>query len=166
LYQLYNDYFTKLTFNLTCDAVRQNATSLINGTNMRFGFQDVFTIADPTDGCYLNVSNNWNQTSLILNGICVNNNAKTRTLTNYTLLNNTWYEGTVYIHNISNMVRFYLYNDVGTLLWSDNVSTNIPNLTSRVTSHALVVWRNGNSTARTQGTFDYMSVGINRTVAR
>jgi hypothetical protein len=169
-YQLYNDYFTILTFNLTCNAVVQNVSNLshpINGTNMRFGFQDIFTVADPTDGCYLNVTNKWNLTSLQINGVCKNNNVATRTLTNYTLLNKTWYTGMVYVHNVSNLVKFYIYNGAGdTLVWSDNVTTNIPNLSTRVTSHALVVWRNGNSSARVQGQFDYMGVGINRSVTR
>jgi hypothetical protein len=164
-YKLDNDYFTLLSLNVSVNAVQQNSSAVINGTQMRFGFMDVFTIAGFVDGCIINVTQQ-NLSYLTVYGVCQNNSLGSRTVSNYSLFNNTFYSLAVYVHNKSNLVKFYVFAENDSLLWSDNVSSRIPIASGRATSHAWVVWRNGNSSVRVQAVGDFMSVGINRSVVR
>lgn len=162
-----DDYFTILSFNATFSSVYWNSSEAnINGTNIRFGFQDVYTIVQPTDGCYINITQQ-NISRLTLTGMCINNSIVNKTTTNYSFIQNmSEYTVMIYVHNKSSLVRFYLYNEDDTLLWNDIVTSRIPIASGRSTGHGLVVFRNNNSTARIQGVFDYMSIGINRTIVR
>jgi len=164
-YVLDNDYFTTLSVNISVNAVQQNASAPINGSQGKFGFIDIFTVADPVDGCFFNFSQN-NLSYRYVYGVCKNNSIASRTVTNYTLLNNTFYTFMVYVHNKSNLVKFYVFNESDVLEWSDNVSSRISIVPARATSSGVNFWRSGNSSARVQATLDFISVGVNRTVNR
>jgi len=126
----------------------------------RFGFLDTTTSSQPTDGCYFEITN----TSF--SGRCRNNSGPSITNPAYTIVNNTWYKGTIAIESTSR-VNFSLYDSSNVLIWSGNVSANIPIDTGRETGFGIL------STESSTGItgiglidFDYMSLKIKRRLNR
>lgn len=151
--------------NLTANF--ENSSQIINMTQIRFGFMDVFTTATITDGVYLNITQNSTRT-FIVNGRTRKTNAQGNTSTNFMLQNNTWYTAMIYMSG-SNNVSFYIYNETQSLIWSDYIDKYIPNATGQETSHALIVFKSGNASitqAQILMYVDYMSVGINKSIIR
>lgn len=167
-YLLGPNYVTVGSFKVGRTGVFFNSSNLTaNDTYVRFGFMDVFTVGAVTDGVFFNISHN--ETNLTDNiyarGVARNNSIENLTATRYTLLNNTWYTYMIYI-NSNTLATFSIYNESQNLVWNDTVTSRIPTTTGRETSHGLVAWREGNTTAKTLAVVDYISVGINASIIR
>jgi hypothetical protein len=156
-YLLDTGYTTKASFRPITNPAGTNQTRI------KFGFMDVFTVAPPIDGAYINITQN----GTIFNGRgeSRSNNAQSYTPTYFNLTNGTWYTAIVYIENTTT-ARFEIWNET-TQLWTDKVYTNIPQGVGRATSNAFIALNLGNNTiARQLAHIDYLAVGINRTLIR
>jgi hypothetical protein len=156
-YRLDQGYYTSLV------VMPNNKT--INYTEIRFGFQDVFTSGAVTDGVFINISQvssgTWN-----MFGIARNNSVQTKTTTNYSSTgNSTWYAMDIYIYSPTN-ATFRIFSESGTLLWTDSVATNIPTTAGRETSHGIVAYAVGGTTAQILALYDVVTIGINKTITR
>jgi len=79
---------------------------------------------------------------------------------------NTWYRCRLEVNSNATQVDFYVYNDSGTQLGSQSITTNIPTTTGGETG-AGVIATNSGTTATLLAYFDYMAVGIiNRNLTR
>ena len=91
-----------------------------NLTTARIGFHDANNNANYVDAAIIYVNGN------TLDGRTSSNNVGSTTGNNYTIAANTWYRGMVKIADGVNRVDFKLWAENGTLLWSNNLTTNVP----------------------------------------
>lgn len=166
-YLLGANYVSIGSFKVSTTGTWFNSSNLTaNDTNVRFGFMDVFTVGAVTDGVFFNISHNLtNRTQLIIRGVARNNSVQATTPSSFAILNNTWFTYMIYI-NSPTLATFSVYNESQSLVWNDTVTSRIPTKTGFETSHGLVAWRQGNTTARVLVTVDYISVGINASIIR
>jgi hypothetical protein len=116
-----------------------NITTLTNGT-FRLGFHDATTSSDAVDGAYLEVASTGVGT-----GKTASNSTRSTTATTYTLSTATWYRLLIVLDSAATRVDFYLYNDAGTQLWTNNLTTNIPSASGRETGAAVIGTNSGTS---------------------
>lgn len=128
-------------------------------TTAKFGFQDVYTISAPVDGAWINMA------SKTLDGRTSSDSVSSTTGTSYTLVSNTWYRAKIVINSDATRVDYYLYNEAGTLLWTDYLTTNIPTATGRETGHGIFATDAG-TTAVELVYLDYMNLYIDRVLVR
>jgi hypothetical protein len=120
---------------------------------LRFGFHDSTTSADAVDGAYFEVPAG----SLNISGKTASNSTRSTTGTAYTLTVNTWYRARLVVNSNASQVDFYLYNDSGTQLWTNNLTTNIPTGAGRQTGAGLIATNSG-TTATLLAYWDWMAV--------
>jgi len=131
-------------------------------TTIRMGFLDATTYVDAVDGAYFELSPG----SLAIKGKTASNSIRSTTATSYTLTVSTWYRARLEVNSNATQVNFYVYDDSGTQLWTDSLTTNIPTALGRNTG-AGVIATNSGITATALVYFDYMAVGIiNRNLTR
>lgn len=148
----------------------ENATLIwkqLNGQDFyimqRFGFFDTQTHVEPTDGCWFNMqtNNNTGATGNTLKGVCANNGVNANTSTNYTYVNNTWYELSLEINSGSNNVTFRVYNETGSLLWNNSLGgTRVPTLVGRETGFGYMGIQNNTDAAVAFANIDYMDLKV------
>lgn len=109
------------------------------GTTIRAGFLDATAITPPLDGCYTYMD----PVTAKLTGRTMTNSASSTTPTDYQLVTNTWYMTRVRVNADASRVDFYLYDEAGTLLWTDYLTTNIPTATGRETGHGVLATNSG-----------------------
>jgi hypothetical protein len=112
---------------------------LTNGT-FRLGFHDATTSSDAVDGAYLEVASTGVGT-----GKTASKSTRSTTATTYTLSTATWYRLLIVLDSAAARVDFYLYNDAGTQLWTNNLTTNIPTASGRETGAAVIGTNSGTS---------------------
>lgn len=127
--------------------------SLLTNTVTRAGIHSTSTSADAADGVFFEISGG------NLYGKTVDSANIENTATNYAPSTGTWYRARFVISADGTDVSFYLYNDSGSLLWSDSVADNTP---TQAISGGVVV------TKSTPGAvdlmlLDYMAIGWPRT---
>lgn len=128
-------------------------------TNIHFGFKSNTLQGPPLNGLYTEIINT------TLRGIAYNNSVQSLTLTTYALSVLTWYHLKLFLNDNADLATFELYNEVGVLLWSDTISTNLPINVS--TGHVFVVYNTApGGTIRNMIYADYMNFAINRTLVR
>lgn len=133
-------------------------TTLVNLTNIKFGFTDVITGADAVDGVYFNITQlSTSNTTLQVALIGSSNSARVTNISGTTISNNTWYTAQIWINNTA-LATGVIYNEDGTELLRLTVST-VPNGASRQTSQSVLCWVNGGTTAVKLCDVDYLSVG-------
>jgi hypothetical protein len=93
--------------------------NLANAT-IRLGTNDSFSVADSVDGVYIEVLPGG-----IASGKSSNNSVQTVSASSFTLAANTWYHARISIPTATTGL-FQIFNEAGTLLWSDTVTGNIP----------------------------------------
>lgn len=133
------------------DVVFRTPASIPNASIIRIGFFSLTSAlnGDTSNGYYIYIysGNFW--------GMTATNGVRTLSSTTYgTLATNTWYHGRL-IHN-GNFITYQLYNQAGTLLWSENIFSNIPisfGLNFGIQAMADV----GNTTPQDLISLDYMS---------
>jgi hypothetical protein len=101
------------------------------------------------NGAYVDINS-----SGVLTGKTARSSAGASTGTTYTTATSTWYHLKIVVNGNATQIDYYLYNDNGTQLWHDSLSTDIPT----------VSLNNGVSASCTDATdhnivnMDYMSV--------
>lgn len=136
----------------------------LTGTTIRLGFLDTLTGSDQVDGAYIEMAQVGGVDGVIV-GKTASNSVRSTTGTNYTLVTNTWYRLKIAVNSDATRVDFYLYSEAGALLWTDNLTTNIPTAAGRETGHGIVATNSG-TTAVTLVDIDYVELYIRRTLVR
>jgi hypothetical protein len=131
------------------EAIFQVATT--SGTTIRLGFHDTTAVTDAVDGAYIEIS------GTTLSGKTASNSTRSTTGTNYTISTGSWYRARITVAPGAGSVSFAVYNDSGTLLWSDTLSTNIPTAAGRLTGLGIIATNSG-TTAVGLIDLDYMAV--------
>ena len=132
---------------------------ITTNTRVRLGFQDSTTVTLPTDGVVLRITGD------IIEGVTYNNTITSTTTTSYTIVANTWYRGKIVVNANATQVNFYLYNEAGTQLWTNNLTTNIPTATGRETGHGIIVYTIGEA-AQEIFNLDYMNIYNSKLLVR
>jgi len=134
------------------------------GTTIRFGFHDSASSSDAVDGAYIEMAQVGGVDGVIV-GKTASNSTRSTTGTNYTLVTNTWYKLRIVVNSNASRVDFYLYSEAGALLWTDNLTTNIPTAAGRETGNGIVATNSG-TTALTLVDLDSIIVILPRTLTR
>jgi hypothetical protein len=125
------------------------------GTVRHHGFHDASSVTDPVDGAWI-----WQDPATgIIYGRTMNNSAGSTTGTGFQLVTNTWYYEKIVVNADATRVDFYLYSAAGALLWTDNLTTNIPTAAGRELGHGVVVSNSG-TTAVAILDLDFLSILI------
>ena len=126
---------------------------------IRLGFFDSGTSALPTDAAFIQIQGG------VLQGICRNNNTPTATGTTFTVTQNTWYSATIEVISTL-LVRFTVFSESGTQLWTSDVTTNIPTAAGRETGFGAMVYETTTDAPADILHLDYLKFEINRTLVR
>ena len=125
------------------------------GTTRHHGFHDSNSVSDPVDGAWI-----WQDPATgIIYGRTRNNSVGSTTGTGYQLVTNTWYLEKIVVNANASQVDFYLYDNAGALLWTDNLTTNIPTAAGRELGHAVVTTNSG-TTAVALDDVDFLCLTI------
>ena len=125
------------------------------GTTRHHGFHNTLLAADPVNGAWI-----WQDPATgIIYGRTRSNSVGSTTGTGYQLVTNTWYFEKVVVNADATRVDFYLYDDAGALLWTDNLTTNIPTAAGRELGHGVIASNSG-TTAVALDDLDYLSLLI------
>ena len=108
-------------------------------TTIRFGFRDNTTSSDAVDGVYFEVPSG----SLNIVGKTSNNSTRSTTTTIATLVVNTWYRCRVELNSALTLATFTVWNDAGTQLGQQTLSTNIPTAAAREFGHGFIATNSG-----------------------
>ena len=141
----------------------------VDSLTIRFGFLDNSTNAPPTDGVYITIDS----TNTIM-GQTASNGTIAVTDTVYTLSYLTWYRVYIYLNSGATVAYYNLYNDTGTLLWSESLTANgstiiIPTASGRDTGHVLIATRGGVAVTQISTNIlivDYMSMWLHKGYTR
>lgn len=142
-----------------CDFILRPLT--LAGTTIRAGFLDSISATAPNDGAYLFMD----PVTALLTGRTFNNTVGSVTGTSYQLLTNTWYRFRVIVDPTAARVDFYCYDMAGALLWTDNLTTNIPTAAGREVGCGVLATTAGGG-AVSMLDVDYTSIEITRTLTR
>jgi hypothetical protein len=123
----------------TFEVVFQPKVASNTNTTMRFGFIDTASSSDVTDGCYFELPAG----SFAIVGKCANNGTRTTSSTIATLAVNTWYHCKVELNSGATQADFTCWNDSGTQLGTQSITTNIPTATGRETGHGFIATNSG-----------------------
>lgn len=94
--------------------------------NMRLGFITTANQNDCTNGVYAEIGAN-----LQIIGKTANNSIRSQTTPN-TIVLNTWYKLVIFISYDNSTAYFSLFNSLGVKVWGNNLSTNLPKLSTNV----------------------------------
>lgn len=133
-------------------------------TTIRVGYLDTTSSADATDGVYLEMAQVGGVDGTLV-GKTANNGARSTTVTSFVLVTNTWYRLRIILNANATRVDFYLYDEAGALLWTDNLTTNIPTAAGRETGHGLLATTSGSSVLNLVDV-DYIDMLIARVLTR
>jgi len=126
----YNTYNASVTIGGGEAFEAEFKTLSLANTVTRIGFCDTGgTVNDCTDGAYIEISG----AAGTIVGKTANNNSRSTTGTSYSWSAATWYRVKVVVDSNASSVSFFVYNDSGTQLWTDTLSTNIPSSSARST---------------------------------
>lgn len=128
-------------------------------TTLRAGYHTSTNQTDATDGVYFEYSG-----SGVIVGKTANNSVRTTSGTIVTLVANTWYHGRIIINNAKNQVDFTIFNESGSSLGTQSITTNLP-ATGRLLSTGFIVTNSG-TTATDLLFIDYMDSYTNKKLTR
>jgi len=131
---------------------------------IRFGFLDISDQTDPVDGAYIEMQQVGGVDGYII-GRTSNNSSRSSTGTGYTLTTNTWYRLKVSVNADASRVDYTLYDEAGSQLWTDYLTTNIPTSAGRETGCGVIATNSG-TTAVALIDLDFMKLDITRTLNR
>ncbi|HEV2412974.1 MAG TPA: hypothetical protein VGS28_04210 [Candidatus Saccharimonadales bacterium] len=92
-----------------------------SGVEERFGYFDNNANTAISNGAWVDVNS-----SGVATGMTSKAGTQSSTGTTYTMSTGTWYRVKVQVNSNATQVDFYIYNDSGTQLWHDSLTTNIP----------------------------------------
>lgn len=125
-------------------------------TTIRLGFLDTATSADAVDGAYIEIP----ATGAAV-GKTSNNSTRSTSGTIATLSTGVWYRAKIVVNRAANAVDFYLFDDSGNLLGSQQLTANIPTAAGRETGHGYVATNSG-TTAVALVDMDYMAIEFSK----
>ena len=137
---------------------------ILAGTTIRFGYLDTTTSSDAVDGAYIEMAQVGGVDGTIV-GKTASNSTRSTTGTSSLLVTNTWYRLRVSIDPTAARVDFFLFSEAGALLWTDNLTTNIPTAAGRETGHGVILTNSGSS-AVYMANLDFMDNYIGRVLIR
>lgn len=125
----------------------------LDSVTTRFGFHDALTVTAPVDGAYFEIGPD----SVCYGKTMVDSTGST-TATGYTMTTDVWYRLKLVVNADATRVDFYIYNESGGVLWTENLTTNIPG-TNTYTGHGIIMTqeRTGTGTSLVL-ILDYMDV--------
>jgi hypothetical protein len=129
------------------------------------GFNDQSTNVQPVDGAGLYWVGN-GTTGVTISGRNSSNSVQSITPSTYTLANNTWATIVIELNAAATLVTYSLYNDAGTLLWTDTLATNIPTATGRETGVGIQANESTVDAAAALMWVDYFRAEAKRTLVR
>jgi hypothetical protein len=135
------------------EVVFQPKVASNTNTTIRMGFLDTTSSSDAVDGAYFELPAG----SLDIVGKTSNNSTRTTSSAIATLTVNTWYRCRIEVNSNATQVNFYVYNDSGTQLGTQSITTNIPTATGRETGAGVIAINSG-TTATLLAYFDWMVV--------
>lgn len=125
-------------------------------STIRLGFLDNATSTDVTDGAYIEIPS----TGAAV-GKTASNNTRSTSGNIATLSTATWYRAKIVVNRAASAVDFYLFDDSGNLLGSQQLAANIPTAAGRETGHGYVATNSG-TTAVSIVEMDYMSLEFSK----
>ena len=134
------------------------------GTTIRFGLHDSTSSGSPVDGAYILMEQVGGVDGVIV-GKTSDNSVRSTTGTSYTLVTNTWYRLRVTVNANATRVDYFLYSEAGALLWTDNLTTNIPTGAGRYCGHGVIATNSGTS-AVDLADVDYLDLTLTRALVR
>jgi len=139
-----------------------------NTTQARMGFLDSFLTTEPAEGCYFYIGTFNTNSSNQLRGKCRNADIETNTSTFYNLSTSLFYYAKISTNTNATNVYFELRasNLTKDLLWSNNITTNIPRDTNDEVGFGVMTTESTTDSAADILIMDYMSLQINRTLNR
>jgi hypothetical protein len=137
---------------------------LLAGTTIRFGYLDTTTSSDAVDGVYIEMAQVAGVDGTIV-GKSASNSTRSTTGTSFLLITATWYRLRATLNAAATRIDFYLYSEAGALLWTDNLTTDIPTAAGRETGHGVIVTNSAGSIA-TLAYLDYIDNYIGRAFTR
>ncbi len=148
--------------------IRMNPAAKAGRTTASIGFIDTATVAQSVDGCYFRYMADENGTRVW--GECSNNSVRTNTSTMYTATNNTWYVYNVSVNGggtpANTFTNFTITNGTGVVLWTANVSGNIPLAVGRDTGFGFIATQSTTDAASVIAHIDYAYLNIRRFLNR
>lgn len=133
------------------------------GIRGHIGFFDSTTNADPTDCACLIITANGTVPTITARTRA--NNTATNSASPYEAALNTWYTIVIEVNANATACSFQLFNDAGTLLWSDSLG-NIPTAAGRETGAGISAFESSTDAAADILHVDYLRIEINRTLTR
>jgi hypothetical protein len=127
----------------------------------KIGFFDSPTSDDPADGAYLQYLGSTG----VIEAKTRNNNTQTIAETTYSLANSTWHTGVVEIITTTSAV-FTIFNESGTQVWQETITTNIPSTFSRNVGVGVIATESTTDATADIMHLDYFRFEINRTLVR
>jgi hypothetical protein len=134
----YSILTSPLTFTVSGDEITEAIikTVKLDGTTTRFGFHDATTITAPVDGAYFEIG-----PDSLCYGKTMKASSGSSTGTSYQMTDGAWYRLKLVVNSDATQINYYIYNDAGTLLWGDQLTTNIP--TDVYSGHGLITTNEG-----------------------
>jgi hypothetical protein len=106
--------------------------SVATTTVIREGFIDTINTSDCVDGVYFEITN-----GLIIAKTSTNN-VRTSSPNTFSIVVNTYYWTSITINSNATLATFKIFNEAGTLLFTDTISTNIPTAINRDTGVGII----------------------------
>lgn len=146
------------TANMEMNFVFKLAPTIVSGyaTNLvlRFGFLDSITATESTDAIGLAKEAG----SLNLIGRAVSNGSVTDTSNIYTMVEQTWYQGKIKVGSDGTSCAFSLYDDGGTLLGSQTLTSGLPIGAARLFGSGFVIYHTTLTTSQDMVEMDFMDL--------
>jgi len=135
------------------------------GQQLRMGFMDsTASQTQPTDGVWFQTVSNGSTTTIL--GRCKNNAGPSDTSGAYTLTAASWYEAECIINSNATSVTFNLYDSSNALVWTRDVTGNIPTAAGRETGFGIICGESTTDAAAVICHIDYVRLEIVRTLTR
>ena len=132
------------------ELIFKTPATILSTTTIKFGYHDATTYALPVDGVY------FIQSAGVIKGAASSNSSQTLTSDGFTPSVSTWYRLKLVVNAAANQVDFYIYNAAGTLLWTNNVQSNLPTGAGRGCGPC-VITTDGGTTVNVLTTLDAMA---------
>lgn len=132
----------------------------VSQSTIRFGFIDTATINDCIDGCYFELG----ATTQLL-AKTANNSNRTTADTSFNIVEGNWYRATIDLGAGASRANFNLYDDGGSLLWTEGITATIPNSGIRYTGNG-IIGTHGLSAAVDIVHIDWLAYATERTLVR
>lgn len=141
--------------------VNFRTAAAFTNTTFRSGALDSITSTASVDGVYFEFAG-----SGAIVGKCRSNNVETASATIATLSASTWYHGRISVNAAASTITFTIFDDAGTQLGQQTVSTNIPTASGREVGFGSIATNSGTTATDLVNMDRQQLTNPGRTVAR